>query len=193
MWAELIRDRGGTPVESLAEAAAARLAGARFVAVLGRDEDVLPAVAALEPAQAVAHLTLADTGPVVTRAADANRFLERLRASQVDPYLLRAGRVGGTDPVSSIEIGEEHAAAILNAVLSGAVEWERDPDFGYRVAAEVPGIDGRDRFLLIPRFLYARTGRVYEYAALVPELKREWIARLEALDGLDGAIVDAVR
>jgi phosphoenolpyruvate carboxykinase (ATP) len=193
MWAELIRDRGGTPVESLAEAAAARLAGARFVAVLGRHEDVLPAVAALEPAQAVAHLTLGDSGPMVTRAADANRFLERLRASQVDPYLLRAGRVGGTDPVSSIEIGEEHAAAILNAVLSGAVEWERDPDFGYRVAAEVPGIDGRDRFLLIPRFLYARTGRVYEYAALVPELRREWIARLEALDGLDGAIVDAVR
>jgi hypothetical protein len=34
---------------------------------------------------------------------------------------------------------------------------------------------------------------VYEYAALVPELKREWVARLEALDGLDPAIVDAVR
>jgi ATP-dependent phosphoenolpyruvate carboxykinase len=193
MWAELIRDRGGTAVESLAEATTARLAGARFVAVLRRDEGVLPAVAAFEPAQAVAHLTLADTGPVVTRAADANRFLERLRASQVDPYLLKAGRVGGTDTNDSVEIREEHVAAILNAVLSGAVEWERDPDFGYRVAAEVPEIDGPDRFVLIPRFLYARTGRAYEYAALVPELKREWVARLEALEGLDGAIVDAVR
>jgi hypothetical protein len=57
----------------------------------------------------------------------------------------------------------------------------------------VPEIDGPDRFVLIPRFLYARTGRAYEYAALVPELKREWVARLEALEGLDGAIVDAVR
>ena len=94
--------------------ASAQLAGARFVAVLSRDEGVLPAVAALEPAQAVAHLTLADTGPVVTRAADANRFLERLQASQVDPYLLKAGRVGGTDPAASLEIKEEHAAAILN-------------------------------------------------------------------------------
>jgi hypothetical protein len=193
MWAELIRDRGGTPVKSLAEAATARLAGARFVAVVGRDEDVLPAVAAFEPAQAVAHLTLADTGPVVTRAADANRFLERLRASQVDPYLLKAGRVGGTDAADSVEIREEHAAAILNAVLSGAIDWERDPDFGYRVAAEVPEIDGRDRFVLVPRFLYARTGRAYEYAALVPELKREWVTRLEALEGLDEEIVDAVR
>jgi ATP-dependent phosphoenolpyruvate carboxykinase len=130
---------------------------------------------------------------VVTRAAEANRFLERLQASQVEPYLLKAGRVGGADPEDSVEIKQEHAIAILNAILDGAVEWERDPDFGYRVAVEVPGIDGRDRFLLIPRFLYARTGRVYEYAALVPELKREWVARLEALEGLDATIVDAVR
>jgi phosphoenolpyruvate carboxykinase (ATP) len=193
MWDELVRDRGGTPVASLAEAGAAKLVGARFVAVLRRDDGVLPAVAALEPAQAVAHLTLADTGPVVTRAADANRFLERLQASHVDPYLLKAGRVGGTDPEGSVEIEQEHAAAILNAVLAGTVEWELDPDFGYRVAAEVPGIDGSDRFLLIPRFLYARTERIYEYAALVPELKRERVARLSALEGVDPAIIDAVR
>jgi phosphoenolpyruvate carboxykinase (ATP) len=193
MWDELVRDRGGTPVASLAEAGAAKLVGARFVAVLRRDDGVLPAVAALEPAQAVAHLTLADTGPVVTRAADANRFLERLQASHVDPYLLKAGRVGGTDPEGSVEIEQEHAAAILNAVLAGTVEWELDPDFGYRVAAEVPGIEGSDRFLLIPRFLYARTERIYEYAALVPELKRERVARLSALEGVDPAIIDAVR
>ncbi len=193
LWDELVRDRGGALVDSLAAADGAKLAGARFVAVLRGDDGVLPGVAALDPAQAVAHLTLADTGPLVTRAAGANRFLARLQASQVEPYLLKSGRVGGTDPEASIEVKEEHVAAILNAVLTGAVEWERDPDFGYRVAAEVPGIEGSDRFLLIPRFLYARTERVYEYAALVPELKRERVAKLEALDGLDPAIVDAVR
>jgi phosphoenolpyruvate carboxykinase (ATP) len=193
MWDELVRDRGGTPVASLAEAGDAKLAGARFVAVLVRDDGVLPAVAAVEPAQAVAHLALGDTGPVVTRAAEANRFLERLQASQVDPYLLKAGGVGGTQPEGSIEVREEHAAAILNAVLAGTVEWETDPDFGYRVAVEVPGIEGRDRFLLIPRFLYARTERAYEYAALVPELKRQRVARLSALEGIDAAIIDAVR
>ncbi len=193
MWDELVRDRGGTSFASLAEADAAKLAGARFVAVLARGDGVLPAVAALEPAHAVAHLTLGDDGPVVTRAAHANRFLERLQASHVDPYLLKAGRVGGSDPRGSIGIKEEHAAAILNAVLEGTVEWELDPDFGYRVAAEVPGIEGSDRFLLIPRFLYTRTERVYEYAALVPELKRERVARLEALAGLDSAIIAAVR
>jgi phosphoenolpyruvate carboxykinase (ATP) len=193
MWDELVRDRGGTPVASLGQADAAKLVGARFVAVLARDDGVLPAVAALEPAQAVAHLALGDPGPLVTRAPYANRFLERLQASHVDPYLLNAGRVGGTDPEGSVGIEEEQAAAILNAILDGSVEWELDPDFGYRVAAEVPGIEGSDRFQLIPRFLYARTERVYEYAAMVPELKRERVARLEALEGLDAAIVDAVR
>ena len=193
LWDELVRDRGGIPVASLAEAGAAKLAGSRFVAVLCRDHGVLPAIAGLEPAQAVAHLTLRDTGPMIKRAADANRFLDRLQASQVAPYMVKAGHVGGTGPEGSVEVAQKHAATILNAVLAGTVEWEQDPDFGYRVAAGVPGIEGRDRFLLIPRFLYARTERVYEYAAVVPQLKREWVSRLEALNGLDAAIVDAVR
>lgn len=193
MWGELVRDRGGIPVASLAEAVAAKLAGARFVAVLVRDHGILPAVARLEPPQAVAHLVLGDTGPLVTRSANANRFLGRLQASRVEPYLLKSGRIGAPSPDGAAEIEEEHAAAILNAVLAGTIEWERDPDFGYRVAAEVPGIQDRDRFLLIPRFLYAATGRVYDYAALVPALKREQVARLEALQGLEPEIVDAVR
>jgi phosphoenolpyruvate carboxykinase (ATP) len=193
VWDELIRDRGGLPVASLAEADGAKLAGARFVAVLCRDHGVLPAVAAVEPAQAVAYLTLGDEGPVVVRASSANRLFERLPASGVDAYLVKSGRVGGADPERSIEVTRDHGAAILNAIVAGTVEWERDPDFGYRVAAEVPGIEGPDRGVLIPRFLYARTERVYEYAALVPELKRERVARLSALDGLDAAIIDAVR
>jgi len=193
MWDEVVRDRGGSPVASLADAGDARLAGARFVAVLCQDNDVLPAVAAVEPAQAAAYLTLGDTGPVVTRAPAANHFLKRLHASGTDAYLLKSGRVGGADPERSIEVTGDHAAAILDAIVAGTVEWERDPDFGYRVAAVVPGIEGRDRFLLLPRLLYARTERVYEHAALVPELRRERVEHLSALEGLDATIVDAVR
>ena len=193
MWEGLVRDYGGSLVASLAEADDAELAGARLVAVLCQDDGILPAVAALEPAQAAAYLTLGDRGPAAARAAAANRFWERLGASAVDAYLLKFGRVGGPDPERSIEVTREHAAAIVNAIVAGTVEWEQDPDFGYRVAAEVPGIEGRDRFLLIPRLLYARTERVYEHAALVPELKRERVARLSALEGLDAAIIDAIR
>jgi ATP-dependent phosphoenolpyruvate carboxykinase len=193
MWDEPVQAHGGLPVGSLAEADAANLVGARFVAVLCDDDGVLPAIAGVEPAQAAAHLALSDDGPAAVRAVTANRFLERLRASQADSYLLKSGRVGGQDPDRSIEISESHVSAILDAVAAAAIEWERDPDFGYQVAAEVPGIKGSDRYLLIPRFLYARTERVYEYAALVPELKRERAARLSALVGLDPEIIEAVR
>lgn len=191
MWDEPVREHGGLPVASLAEADAADFAAARFVAVLCHDEEVVPAVAGLEPAQAAAHLALVDDGPATARAAAANRFLERLRTSPADSYLLKSGRVGGADPERSIEIGERHVAAILDAIDAAAIEWERDPDFGHQVAAAVPGIEGRDRFLLIPRFLYARTERVYEYAALVPELKRGRAARLSALVGLEPEIIEA--
>jgi phosphoenolpyruvate carboxykinase (ATP) len=193
MWDDMVRDRRGLPVASLAEAGEANLAGARFVAVLCHDDGILPAVAAVEPAQVVAHLTLSDSGPVAARATAANRFLEQLAANGVDAYLVKFGRVGGADPERSIEITRDHAAAILDAIAGGTVEWEQDPDFGYRTAVEIPGIEGRDRFILVPRFLYARTERVYEHAAMVPQLKRERVARLSALDGLDAAILDAVR
>ena len=193
MWDGLVRDCGGLPAASLAEADDAKLAGARLVAVLCQDDGILPAVAALEPAQATAYLTLGDGGPAVVRATAANRFLERLQASGADAYMLKSGRVGGADPERSIEVTRDHAAAIVAAIVAGTVNWEQDPDFGYRVAADVPGIEGRERFLLIPRLLYARTERVYQHAALVPELKHERVERLSALDGLDAAIIDAVR
>jgi phosphoenolpyruvate carboxykinase (ATP) len=190
MWDELVRRRGGAPAGSVADAAGADLEHTPFLAVLSDDDGILPAVAALTPAQAVAYLLLngIDSDP-----ERANNVLEALRAGGVASYLLKSGRVGGAEPERSIEIDKEQAGAILDAIVEGSIEWEPDPDFGYRTATDVPGIEGRDRFLLVPRFLYARTERVYEYAALVPILKRERVELLSALPGLDSAIVDAVR
>jgi phosphoenolpyruvate carboxykinase (ATP) len=193
MWEERVRERGGLPLASLAEAEAAELDSARFVAVVLRDEDVVPVIAALDPAQAAAYLALADEGPSAERAARANRFMGRLRVSGTSSYLVKAGRVGGPDPERSVEVSETHVTAILDGIASDTIEWERDPDFGYRVAAAVRGVEGRDRFLLIPRFLYARTERVYEYAALVPELKRRRTEALVELPGLDAEIAGALR
>jgi hypothetical protein len=193
VWQEAARRRGGAAFASLDEAEAADLEGARFVAVILRDDSIVPALASLESEQAAALLALADETAPADRAGGANRFLARRRAGGTRTYLLKSGRVGGHDPERSIEIGDAHVASILDGIVSGAVEWEPDPDFGYRVAAVVPGVEGRDRFLLIPRFLYARTERVYEYAALVPELKRRRAEALAALPGLDPEIVEAVR
>jgi ATP-dependent phosphoenolpyruvate carboxykinase len=148
-----VRERGGVAVASLREAASADLKGAAFVGVMCRDEELLPAVARLSPT---------------------------LRPDEPRAYLLKEGRVGGTDPETSLEIRPEHMQAILAGIETDSIEWETDPDFGFEVAAEVPGIEGRDRFILIPRFLYARTERVYQYAARVPELR-------EKLRGLTGA------
>jgi phosphoenolpyruvate carboxykinase (ATP) len=190
MWEGLVRARGGVLVGSLPEAAQAELGRASLLGVAIQDDAILPAVAKLEPQQAAAFLALATDAP---DPGLANRALATLRGSDAAIYLLKWGRVGGTDPERSLAVTEAHGAAILDAIAAATIEWEDDPDFGYRVAAAVPGIEGRERFVLIPRFLYARTDRVYEYAALVPEIKRWREDRLGALEGLDPAIVESVR
>ena len=185
-----MRARGGAAVGSLPEIADADLAAASLVGVTIHEEEILPAAARLEPAQAVAFLALAADRP---DPSAANRALAALRGTDAAIYLLKRGRVGGADPERSLVVTEEHADAILAAIGAAAIDWEVDPDFRYGVAAEVPGIEGRERFVLIPRFLYARTDRVYEYAALVPRIKRSRADRLGALGGLDPEILNAVR
>jgi ATP-dependent phosphoenolpyruvate carboxykinase len=190
MWEELVSQRGGLPLTRIPDAPGADLEDCEFVAVLVEDREILPAVASLGPAQAAAFLLLSGEG---ADPEDANALLAELAEEGRPAYLLKAGRVGGSDPEVSIGITEAHARTILDAIRKRRIEWEEDPDFGYRVAAALPGIEGRDRFLLIPRFLYARTDRVYHYAALVPAVKRHRAERLSSLSGLDPAIVDAVR
>jgi ATP-dependent phosphoenolpyruvate carboxykinase len=95
-------------------------------------------------------------------------------------YLLKAGRVGGPEGTpESRAITEELVVMVLDAALADQVEWEEDPDFGYEVAASVPGIDPPDDGLLLPRLLYTRADRVYEHAAIVPRV-RDNVLRLTA-------------
>jgi ATP-dependent phosphoenolpyruvate carboxykinase len=97
-------------------------------------------------------------------------------------YLLKAGRVGGGKAdAGSLAIGEQFVASVVDAAQAGRVEWERDPDFGYEVAAIVPGVEPPEDGLLLPRLLYTRADRVYEHAAIVPRVRAE-VARLIQLD-----------
>jgi phosphoenolpyruvate carboxykinase (ATP) len=57
-----------------------------------------------------------------------------------------------------------HSSAIVKGIAEGTIEWEADPDFGYRVARRIPGIDDADIDILQPRRLYAAQGREAEYA-----------------------------
>ena len=97
-------------------------------------------------------------------------------------YLLKAGRVGGPEGTAgSAPVTEELITAVLDAEAAGRVEWETDPDFGYEVAASVPGIEPPDDGMLMPRLLYTRADRVYEHAAIVPRVRAE--VRELAADG----------
>jgi hypothetical protein len=64
-------------------------------------------------------------------------------------------------------------ARVLDAAGAGEVEWEADADFGYELPVDMPGLTVGERQVLVPRFLYARTDRVYDYAAMVPARQRE--------------------
>ncbi len=69
---------------------------------------------------------------------------------------------------------------VLDAAAAGEVEWEVDPDFGYEVAAKVPGVDPPEDGLLMPRFLYTRADRVYEHAAIVARVRDEVTRLIES-------------
>lgn len=94
-------------------------------------------------------------------------------------FFIKSGRVGGPDSErGSLAITSADREGALAAVKSPDAEWELDPDL--EVELLVSGADGVDEGLLIPRFLYRRADRIYEYAAAMPEVKRrfrELIAR----------------
>jgi phosphoenolpyruvate carboxykinase (ATP) len=188
--------------------------GADILLVLNKNDNVIPAVAKLEGPQAAAFFMLGETKGTAAGGVDeigkalrvpgtnpffpmphdlqGNRFLELLDEHPLEVYLLNTGRVGGGDEDErSKKVLIKHSSAIVKGIAEGTIEWERDPDFGYLVAAAVPGIDDDD--VLQPRKLYERTGRTDEYAAHVERLKRERAEFLEAFPSLSEEIVSAVR
>jgi phosphoenolpyruvate carboxykinase (ATP) len=121
-----------------------------------------------------------------------NRFLELLEEHPLEVFLLNTGRVGGGDGDDrSKKVRIKHSSAIVKGIAEGTIEWERDPDFGYLVAATVAGVD--DDEVLQPRKLYERTGRMDEYNAHVERLKRERAEFLTGFPSLSDDIVSAVR
>ena len=88
-----------------------------------------------------------------------NRFLELLDTHPIEVYLMNTGRVGGkADDDRSKKVKIPHSSAVVKAIAEQTIKWDGDDDFGYEVAADVPGID--DPELLQPRRLYERQGRI---------------------------------
>ncbi len=167
---------------------------ADFMLVLNRNANIIPAVARLSPDQAAAYFMLGETqGTSAGGRAEAGKFLrvpgtnpffayrhewqanrlhEILQTTDLDVYLLNTGRVGGPEgDERSKKVTPAQSAAIVAGIAAGTVGWTADPDFGYEVAASVPGVD--DAEVLQPRRLYERQGRTDEYKRLADDLTAE--------------------
>ncbi|HUG84897.1 MAG TPA: phosphoenolpyruvate carboxykinase (ATP) [Euzebya sp.] len=193
-----------------------KLGKADFLLILNRNESIIPAVARMtSPEQAAAYFMLGETkGTSAGGAAEAGKFLrvpgtnpffmrfdymqgnrlvEMMESMEHEfgVYLMSTGRVGGGEDVEgSKKIKIPHSSAIVKGIAEGTITWEVDPDFGYEVAAAVPGID--DLEILQPRRLYESQGRAEEYAQAVARVKAEREAFMAKHEGLDPAIVAAL-
>jgi phosphoenolpyruvate carboxykinase (ATP) len=201
-------------MEDIAGAADAReVKKVDFLLILNRNENIIPAVAKLEGPLAAAYFMLGETkGTSAGGAAEAgkslrvpgtnpffpllhafqgNRMLELMKSSPMDVYLMNTGRIGGDDKdVSSKKVRIQQSSAIVKAIAEGTIKWEKDPDFGYLVAKEVPGVDDKD--YLQPKKMYERQGRVDEYKQLVAKYNTDRREYLRRWPGLSGEIVKAV-
>ena len=120
-----------------------------------------------------------------------NRFLELLDSCGFEVFLLNTGRVGGPpDNENSKKVSIPYSSAVVKAIAEGTIDWTTDPDFGYEVAAALPGID--DLEILQPRRLYERTGRLEEYQTIVDRLRAERRDFLAKYPGLRSEIVNAI-
>jgi phosphoenolpyruvate carboxykinase (ATP) len=207
--------RATFPFDVLESAATRPIGEAHFLLVLNRNEGIIPAVAKLEGPQAAAFFMLGETtGTAAGGAAEegkflrvpgtnpffplphdlqGNRFLELLADHPLEVFLMNTGSVGG--PVAderARKVRIKHSSAIVKGIAEGTIEWEEDPDFGYKVARHVPGIDAEDEVVLRPRELYEAQGRLDDYARRVEQLHRERREFLSGFESLTAEIVDAV-
>jgi phosphoenolpyruvate carboxykinase (ATP) len=83
-----------------------------------------------------------------------------------------------------------YSSATVQAIVQDTIEWIIDPDFGYEVAASLPGVD--DVEILQPRRLYERQGRRGEYDAMVARLKHERKEFLGSFPGLNDDILKSI-
>ena len=182
---------------------------ARYLLILNRSDHVIPAVARLHRTQIAAYFMLGETkGTSAGGSAEAgknlrvpgtnpfffnddswqgNRLLQILETTpDLTAYVLNTGRVGGEGEDSKkVQIAD--SSAVVQGIVEGSIAWAPDPDFGYEVAGDVPGID--DVELLQPSRLYARLGRQDEYRTTVERLKSERADYLAGYRALDPSVV----
>ena len=133
----------------------------------------------------------ADYDPAAWEPDTTVIYTPDVESHEVQAFVLNTGRVGGGgDHPGSKKVTIPCSSAIVQGIVEGTIEWTEDPDFGYEVAAAIPGVD--DIEILQPRRLYARQGRTDEHEAMVARLKREREEFLNSFPGLDESLVKSL-
>src|SRR5919204_356716 len=158
---------------SAIEAADAReLRSADFLLILNRNENIIPAVAKLDPTQAAAYFMLGETQGTSAGGAEeagkflrvpgtnpffpddhdhqGNRFLELMAEHQLDVYLMNTGRVGGEeddehvydDLVPVVLVEADVGEELARAVVAERAEGERVGGLRPRAALHLLGVHG---------------------------------------------------
>jgi phosphoenolpyruvate carboxykinase (ATP) len=129
------------------------------------------------------------------------RFSELLETiPQLVTWAMNTGWVGGdaldVEAGKALKIKIRHSSAMLEALLTDAVVWKTDPDFGYLIA----DVDHPDNAALLkkvpaeilnPVLFFEKHGRLNEYRAWVENLRRDRRAYLQKYH-VDPAIIEAV-
>jgi phosphoenolpyruvate carboxykinase (ATP) len=206
--------RSTFPLENIRHRSPADLPPVDILLLLNRNENIIPAVVKLKREQAAAYFMLGETkGTSAGGATEAgknlrvpgtnpffftndaeqgNRLLELLDTMpDLEVYLMNTGRVGGGDDVpGSKKVRIKDSSAVVQGIVEGSITWEEDPDFGYYVAADLPGFD--DPELLQPKRLYEREARTRAYDEIVQALTEERREYLRSFPGLDESVVKAI-
>ena len=181
---------------------------ANKIVFITRRNDIVPVCARLTSEQAAAYFMLGEsietsagdptkagqakrevgTNPFIVgpEAEEGNRLLAILRESpDMQAYILNTGSIGADEGSPGEKISIKVSTEIMKQIAKEAITWETDPDWGYEVPTDVPGLN-------LEKYTSVSYYSPEKYRQLVGKLRGERKAWLAKFPGLDPAIPRAV-
>ncbi len=224
MWSE--NGRSIVPMSAIEDAAPFdSLPPLRSLGILNRDEGPDAATPGLvrfvNPAQSAAYMMLGETTKTsaagkergktrspftqpffpLAHSLQARRFSE-LAATfpETAMWMMNTGYIAG-DARSVVDgdglkVKIRHSSAMLEALISDAIRWVQDPDFGYEIV-DVDHPENRELLdkvpaeILQPRRWFEAKGKLDVYNGWVEQMKKERRAFLRKFE-VDESIIDAI-
>ncbi len=181
---------------------------ANKIVFITRRNDIVPVCARLTPEQAAAYFMLGEsietsagdptkagqakrevgTNPFIVgpEADEGNRLLQILRENpDMQAYILNTGSVGARADRAGEKITIRVSTEIMKQIAKEGIRWDTDPDWGYEVPTDVPGVD-------LEKYTPGTRYSDSEYRELVEKLREERRDWLVKFPGLDPAIARAI-